>query len=497
MVVTCFASDPAAIAGDCLVLFSPSYNRLADKTLKQLDDGTRSALGTLLASEEFSGKEKQTTVLLQPDGFAATRVVLAGLGEKSKIDADTYRRAAGGLSRHASVTSSERVTFWFDAGTEPSCFQATIEGFLLGGYKHLEFKTGAGAEDKVRVRELGFAVSDKRIIKKLEKAVGRGEIIGEGQTLVRQLANTPANHLTPRKYAKRAQSLASKYGFECTVLDEAAIRKEKMGALLSVSQGSVEPPRFLVLKHKGGRDKQKPVVLVGKGVTFDAGGISLKPSLNMHEMKGDMAGSAVVLATIATAARLNLPQNIVGLIPMAENLPSGTATKPGDVVVSRKGLTIEVINTDAEGRLLLADGLDYANTFDPQVVIDVATLTGATLYILGYSGAPIMGNSTKLLDRLQEASDATAERTWPLPIWDDMREQMKSPVADLTNSGGRPAGTIAAAAFLENFVGKWPWAHVDIAYVDVEPAGRPYVPKGTTGFGLRLLIEVLSNWKRL
>ena len=291
-----------------------------------------------------------------------------------------------------------------------------------------------------------------------------------------------------------------KYCRECEKLDvdvTAAIEKEKMGALLSVTKGSDEPPRFLILRHNGGPENQKPIVLVGKGITFDSGGISLKPGLNMHEMKQDMAGSAAVLATIVTAARLGIPRNVVGLIPTCENLPSGHATRPGDVVVSRKGKTIEIINTDAEGRLILADALDYAGTFNPQAVIDIATLTGASLYILGYAGAPIVGNTPKLMDRVRDAAAATNERVWELPLWDDYREQMKSSIADLVNSGGKPAGTIAAAAFLENFIGDWPWAHIDIAYVDLEPKGSAYTPKGATGFGVRLLTELLSNWKKL
>ncbi|MFQ5500098.1 MAG: M17 family metallopeptidase, partial [Candidatus Zixiibacteriota bacterium] len=299
-----------------------------------------------------------------------------------------------------------------------------------------------------------------------------------------------------RLYAETARKLSRKHKLGCRVLDEKAIEKERMGALLSVSQGSTEPPRFVVLEHRGGSASGRPIVLVGKGVTFDTGGISLKKAQNMHEMKGDMAGSAVVLATLISCARLGVRQNVVGLIPMAENMPSGHATRPGDIVTSRKGLTIEVINTDAEGRMLLADALDYADSFKPQAVIDVATLTGAALHVLGFSGAPIMGNSPKLLDRFKTASAKTAERVWVMPIWDDFRDAMKSNIADLHNSGGAP-GTMTAGAFLESFIGDWPWVHVDIAYVDIEPKGRPYIPKGVTGIGTRMFVQLLEDWKRL
>ncbi|HWR82120.1 MAG TPA: leucyl aminopeptidase, partial [Candidatus Deferrimicrobium sp.] len=324
----------------------------------------------------------------------------------------------------------------------------------------------------------------------------RGRIIAEGQLLVRRLASAPANYLTPRLFAREAMKLARRHRLDCKVLDEKAIARERMGALLGVAKGSSEPPRFIILTYRGGKVGQKPIVLVGKGVTFDSGGISLKEALNMSEMKGDMAGAAVVLAALIAASRLKLPLNLVGLMPATENMPSGTATRPGDILRTRKGITVEVINTDAEGRLILADALDYANRFKPQAVIDIATLTGAALYILGYAGAPIIGNNRALIERVKVASEATAEKVWELPIWDEHREQMKSSIADLVNSGGKPAGTIAAASFLERFVGEWPWVHIDIAFVDVEPKGKPYVPKGATGFGLRLLVELLSNWKR-
>ncbi len=491
------AEQPQAIIADSLVLFIPEYSRITDKVLKEIDSATDGAVSTLLDSEEFTGEEKQVSVIMHPSGYQVKRIILAGLGDKKKVDVDSYRRAAGRLSQFVGLTKSSTAAFYFGKIGDPTFLQGAIEGYLLGSYKQLEFKTGKSAEDKNKLEAITFVTDNKRSLRTLEKYVERGQIIAEGQLLVRELANTPGNHLTPRMLASRAQRLARKHGVRCVILDEKAIQREKMGALLSVARGSVEPPRFIVLEYHGGRQGQKPVVLVGKGVTFDAGGISLKSALNMHQMKGDMAGAAAVLAAIITAARLKLPLNIVSLIPTTENLPSGSASKPGDIVTSRKGLTIEIINTDAEGRLILADALDYANKFEPQAVVDIATLTGASLYILGYAGAPVLGNNPKLMARLKEASATCAERVWELPIWDDHRNQMKSSIADLVNSGGKPAGTITAAAFLENFIGDWPWAHVDIAYVDYEPEGRPYIPKGITGIGLRLLVELLIGWKKL
>lgn len=482
---------------DSIVWFVSEFKNLTDKNLKALDTCTNGALQHIVETEEFSGKNGETAVLLKPDCFKSQKIILLGVGDKKNLTHDSFRKACGILSRKKSLTQSKSVLFYFDNFEEAAYFQGAIEGYILGSFKLLDYKSGESKKSKNKLSRFTFAVDNKRLLRRLETAVEKGITIAEGQVLVRTLGLTPSNYFTPKDFAAKAQELAKKYKFKCRILDENAIVKEKMGALLAVAKGSDEPPRFIIMEYNGGRKGTAPIVLVGKGVTFDSGGISLKPGLNMHEMKGDMCGAGVVLGAISTAARLGVKQNIVALIPTTENMPSGHATKPGDIHVSRKGLTIENINTDAEGRLILADALDYANKFNPQAVIDVATLTGATLYILGYAGAPIMGNNQKLLDRIMDASDNTAEKTWPLPIWDEHREQMKSSIADLVNSGGRPAGTIAAAAFLENFIGDWPWAHIDIAYVDVEPVGSAYTPKGITGIGMRLLVDVLENWKKL
>jgi leucyl aminopeptidase len=485
------------LAVDSLVLFVTEFTAVKDPLLKRLDTASRGALAALLASGEFSGKTGEIASLLKPDGFACQRIILGGIGASGKAVPENYRVAMGNISRHKGFSVVKMAAIYFDRQKDASVFQASTEGFLLGSFKMLDFKSGESAKDKSTLNEIVFAVADQGSRKKMEAAVKRGEIIAQGQLLVRRLAQLPGNHLTPQIYAGEAQSLCKVHGIECQVLDEKAIAREKMGLLMAVSQGSAEPPRFLICKYNGSKASQKPIVLVGKGVTFDAGGISLKPAADMHEMKGDMTGSAVMLATIVTAAQLRLPLNLVALMPLTENLPSGTAVKPGDVITSRKGLTVEIINTDAEGRLILADALDYANKFQPQAVIDIATLTGAALFVLGYAGAPIIGNRKPLMDGLRKAAEETGERVWEMPLWDDYKELMKSNFADLVNSGGRPAGTLTASAFLSNFIGNWPWAHIDIAYVDVEPKGKPYTPKGATGWGLRLLVELLSNWKKV
>jgi len=481
---------------DSIIVFFAEYEKINDKFLKALDVLSNGVVTTLLESGEFTGAAGEWVVIYKPEQFKARRIILAGLGAKNKIDADTFRRVMGTASREKTLKNTKKLALYFSNFNNSDYYQAAIEGYLLGSYKMLDYKTGDRAKDTDKLTEITFVVDRKAGLNKLTKGVERGIIVAEGQLLVRTLGNIPGNDLPPRVFADRARALARQHKINCQVLDEKAIEKEKMGALLSVARGSIEKPRFVILNYKGRSDNQQPIVLVGKGVTFDAGGISLKPSLNMHEMKNDMSGAAVVLATLVTAARLNIARNIIGLFSLTENMMASKVTKPGDIIISRKGLTVEVINTDAEGRLILADALDYANKFKPQAVVDIATLTGAALYVLGYAGSPIMGNNSKLMDIFRKAADDTAEKVWEMPIWEEHRNIMKSSLADLVNSGGKNAGTIAAGAFLENFIGDWPWGHIDIAYTESEPKGRPYLPTGLTGYGLRLFVSMLTNWKK-
>ncbi len=488
---------PETITADTLVIFVSQFSKISDSLLKQIDKASGSGLSTMLNAGQFEGKSNQTVELFGLEGFMSPRLILVGMGQRPASDFDKFRQAAGTIAKLQGFRKSDSVLFHLGNVKSPESFQAVVEGCMLGGYKFLQYKGDSDSQTVELPSSFTFVTSDSQTKRKADKAVSRGQILAEGQLLVRDLASTPGNYLTPKLLAGRVEKLGKKHKFSVSVLDEKQMAKKKMGALLSVSRGSTEPARFIIMKHNGGHKGQAPVVLVGKGVTFDSGGISLKAGLNMHEMKGDMTGGACVIAALTTAARLKLPLNVVGLVPATENMPAGNATKPGDVVTSRKGLTIEVINTDAEGRMILADALDYANEFKPQAVIDIATLTGASLYIIGYEGAPFFSNNKKLKAKIESASSATSERVWNMPLWDAFSESMKSPVADLWNSGGRDAGTCKAASFLEYFIGDWPWAHIDIAYVDVEPKGRPYIPKGATGIGLRLLIETLSNWKKL
>lgn len=495
MTFTCITGNGQSAAVDTLVYFCNSEKRPSGPFLKALDKDSGGALAAIYRSGEFSGKQNTHAILRRPDGWEVDNVLLAGVGAKNE-EADNYRQAAGTISTLSVAKNSRELAF--DTQSRPNAMQtsALVEGYQLGLWKLLDYKTGDDARRPLD-QTISILSANSAAAARLQKVVDRADTIAQAVALCRNLSFQPSNVLTPEILAAEAKRQGKLCGFSTQVLDVRQIEKEKMGALLAVNQGSSNQARFIIMQYKGGRKGQKPVVLIGKGVTFDTGGISIKPGLNMHEMKGDMTGSAVVISTIAAVARLKLKLNLVALVPATENVPSATAYKPGDIITARNGKTIEIINTDAEGRLILADALDYANKFEPQVVIDVATLTGATIFILGRAGAPFFSTHKKAADQLRGAAKATAEKVWELPLWPEHVEQMKSSIADLVNSGGRPAGTATAAAFLKEFIGEYPWMHIDIAYMDLEFKGQPYVPKGPTGFGTRLLIELLSNWKKL
>ena len=365
--------------------------------------------------------------------------------------------------------------------------QVAIEGVAQGGWQFTELKKQP--EDPKPELEAVELVVDRADQEQAEAGRRRGEAIAAGYLLTRNLQMQPGNICTPRYLAEQAQALGKTYGFTVTVLDLAQIKKEGMGALIAVAQGSAEEPRFIVLEYKGGTGA--PVMLIGKGVTFDSGGISIKPAQNMEDMKFDKSGATAVLGTFEVLGRLKPKINVVGLIPATENLPSGTALKPGDVIKSLAGKTIEIINTDAEGRLILCDALSYARRFKPAAVIDAATLTGAVVIALGHHAIGMLGNDEALLAEVRDAGERAGERSWPLPLWDDYRELLKSDVADVKNSGGRAAGTIAGAWFLREFVDSFPWVHLDIAgtaYLESEGAGHA---KGPTAVGVRLFTEFI------
>jgi leucyl aminopeptidase len=451
-----------------------------------VDQAAAGALGRLYAARDFSGRKDEVAVVYPPG--PAARIVLVGLGKPDAVTPAQLRRAAAiGAKRARTLGAGTAEFFLAPEGrggvAERTAGQCVAEGLAQGSWQFTEMKRPP--EDPkaplTGVTVLGAPSGD------FAEGVARGTAVGAGHLYTRNIQMLPGNVCTPTYLAAQAIELGARHGFKVTVLDRAAIVKEGMGALMAIAQGSAEEPRFIVLEYDGAAGK--PVVLVGKGVTFDTGGISIKPAANMEDMKFDMSGAAAVLGTFEALGRLKPRVRVVGLIPSAENMPSGTAVKPGDVVRSHLGKSIEVINTDAEGRLLLADALSYARRYDPAVVLDAATLTGAVVIALGHTAIGIMGNDDAVVEEARRAGERAGERGWALPLWDDYRELIKSDIADVRNTGGRPAGSITAGWFLREFVEGFPWAHLDIAGTAYTDRDDPAMAKGPTGSGTRLFTE--------
>jgi leucyl aminopeptidase len=460
-------------------------------SLGDLDRATGGILARALVAGDFKAGRDET-LIVYPTSGKAQRVLLVGMGKAGDAPRSAVRRAAGVAARRARAMGARALAFAVAREsrgdlTPKELGQVAVEGAEEGAWAFTELKQPS-EEIKPDVQDLVLVTSSEEQ-KEVEAGRATGTAVAAGQVLTRFLQMQPGNVCTPTYLAARAQELAKQHGFKLTVLDLAAIKKEGMGALLAVAQGSAQEPRFIVLEYQGGSGA--PVCLIGKGVTFDSGGISIKPAQNMEEMKFDMSGAAAVLGTFEALGRLKPKVNVVGLIPSTENLPSGTAVKPGDVVKSHLGKTIEIVNTDAEGRLILCDALSYARRFKPACMLDAATLTGAVVIALGNAATGIMGTDDRLLEEVRAAGERAGERCWPLPLWEDYREQIKSDIADVKNSGGRGAGTITGAWFLREFVDTAPWVHLDIAgtaYTDKDAAFRT---KGPTGIGVRLFTEFI------
>jgi leucyl aminopeptidase len=458
-------------------------------SLSSLDQALGGALERLLSVGDFSGKRDEVA-LLYPVG-PASRVLLVGMGKPDEISRGSLRRAAAVAAKRARSLGVPRGGFYVPvearAGVSPvEAGQAAAEGLAQGAWQFTDMKRPPDEKKPTLERIDLLAPEDHDSFAQGHRV---GSALAAGHLLARGIQVLPGNVCTPTYLARTAEELAGRHGFSITVLDKAAIIKEKMGALLAVAQGSAEEPRFIALEYKG--SDAAPVILIGKGVTFDTGGISIKPAQNMEDMKYDMSGAAAVLGTFEALGRLKPKVHAVGLIPSTENMPSGTAVKPGDVVTSHLGKTIEVINTDAEGRLILCDALSYARRYHPSCVLDIATLTGAMVVALGHGATGVMGTDDALIEETRAAGERAGERVWPLPLWDEYRDLMKSDIADVKNAGGRPAGSISAAWFLREFVEGFPWAHLDIAGTAYTERDDPTRVKGPTGIGVRLFSEFL------
>jgi len=464
----------------------------------QIDTKSNGLIGELIGSHDFEARPSQISVIYTRGSLPAKRIVLVGLGTRGEFNLEKLRAAFAKAMQHLRTLNIKRAATSSDLGFLPNSkdrvAQAVAEGALLGLYQYAPFKT-VDREHLKDVEQLTIVAEDNDF-PEINAAVENAQAIARAVYFTRDLVTAPANQMTPAILAKEAGEIATRRGVSCTVLDKVKLNELGMNSLLSVASGSNEEPKFIILEYRGGETDAAPIVLIGKGITFDSGGICIKPSEKMDQMKSDMAGGGAVMGAIMASAELRLPLNIVALIPATENMPSGTALKPGDVFTSYSGKTIEVINTDAEGRLILADALAYASNYKPAAIIDVATLTGACVIALGDDVIGMLGTDDKLKGELQEAARQTGELVWELPLWENYQEQIKSDIADYKNHGGRSAGAITAAAFLSKFVGDFPWVHLDIAGPAWADKDKTYIPKGASGVGVRLLIEFLRNRAR-
>jgi leucyl aminopeptidase len=459
-----------------------------------VDAALKGTISQLIKQGDIKGKLNEITVLHCAGKAAAARVVVVGLGKKAELTLDKVRGAVGETCRYLKQKGVDRLASGImGAGINKikteDAVQAIAEGAILGLYsfrKHITKKENNHTE----VKELAIVGQDTKII---VKAINKAKVIGEATNLARDLANEPSNFMTPADLAKAARKVAGDYHLKIEVLEKQQMASLGMGALLGVAQGSQQPPRFIILTYKGKKSNVIDMALVGKGITFDSGGISIKPSEGMHEMKTDMAGAASVIAALGAIAQLKPAINVTAIAPATENMPSGTAQKPGDIVKAMNGKTIEVLNTDAEGRLILADALSYAKKLGAKAIIDIATLTGSCRSTLGTICTGAFSNNQPLADKLISAGNEVGERAWQFPMFEEYGEMIKSDIADIQNTGAKYAGAITAAKFLAEFVGDTPWVHLDIAGTSETDKDKGYQIKGATGNPVRTLVNLVMK----
>ena len=496
MRVTVQVGKVETAATEVLVLTHCDGEGLGTQDAALLDRALGGSLRKLLQSKEFEGKANEVLLYHTQGSVPAKRLVLVGLGKKNDVTLETIRQAIGTAAKRARQAKAGSFTVVLPTVTPAGMSsvevaQAMVEGAILGSYQFTVYRTAAAEH---AVEGMKILIPQKGQLKQVSEGVRRGIATAEATVFVRDLCNHPSNVLTPTKVAEEAKAIAKAEKISIKILEQKEMERLGMGALLGVARGSQEPPKFIILEYNGTKKKdERPVVLVGKTITFDTGGISLKPAENMEHMKADMTGGAEVLASIRAAARLKLPLRLISILPVAENMPGGRAMKPGDVVTTLSGKTVEVQNTDAEGRLILADGLAYAMRYKPAALIDIATLTGACVVALGQFAIGMFGTDQALKEQVRKSGQKAGERVWEMPLWEEYFEQLKSDVADMRNIGGRGGGMITAALFLSKFVGDCPWVHLDIASTDWSERERAYVPKGPTAIGTRLLLQYLID----
>ncbi len=473
----------------CLVVGVYERHR-GGPALEALDQASGGRLRRVLRKGDFHGRCGESLMLYDIEGLAAARLLLLGLGKQKGFSARDFGEALRKATPALDQANIGALAVCLPGETDAyALVREAIAGIEAAVYRFDQCKSDPEKPRKP-LRQVTFLSADRRDLKRVQKACAHGQAIANGSRLARDLGNLPGNICTPTYLAEQARKLArGQRKLKVTVLEEKDMEKLGMGALLSVSRGSRQPAKLIVMEYKGGKRDSKPVALVGKGLTFDAGGISIKPAQAMDEMKYDMCGGASVFGTLAACVELDLPINVVGVVPSSENLPDGDANKPGDIVTTMSGQTVEVLNTDAEGRLILCDALTYTERFNPAAVIDIATLTGACIIALGHHASGLMANDDRLAEEIDRAGEAANDRVWRLPLWDDYQKQLDSNFADMANIGGRAAGTITAACFLSRFTRSFKWAHLDIA-------GTAWVSgkdKGATGRPVPLLTQFLMK----
>ena len=482
---------------ELLLLFSFELPQPLEGPIQRVDLEWKGFISDLMKQGDFKGELFECRLLYTYGALPAKRVLLTGLGKKDEFDLERWRGAAskaGQFIRNSGIKQFAFPIMKFNALSEVELAEAFVTGLRLGTYQFNEFKT----LERDKIQEIGEAIIlgvTAEEIQSLKEGVRKGQIVSEAVCMARDLVNGPSNKVTPTVLAEKAQQIAKRYGMEIQVLEVSQAEAMGMGAFVAVAKGSQEPGKFITLEYNKGKELDT-IALVGKGITFDSGGISIKPSEKMERMKDDMSGAAVVLAAMQAASEFQLPLHLVGIMPATENLPSGKAYKPGDILKTLSGQTVEVISTDAEGRLILSDALTYSLRYQPKAIIDLATLTGACVIALGDYVIGLFGNDESLLSRIEKASGKTGERGWRLPLWDEYFEYLKSDVADFRNVGTRSAGAIIGAIFLSKFVEKTPWVHLDIAGPASIEKEKPYIPRGGTGAGVRLLIQLLRDWEK-
>jgi leucyl aminopeptidase len=491
------AASPADIDTELLAVPIFEGDAMA-ADLRALDQATGGALMRAQESRELRGRLYELLVTpVTSDGWRPTRISFIGAGKRSEFTLERLRRVSTAAALNARERRVQRFA-WLNRGELPiiRAVQAATEGIALSAFSGDRYKSGERGAPPIDEALIAAADGEPS---ELEAAINRGRILGESSNIARELSNEPSNVLTPTAFAERAAEICAAAGIGVDVLDEHDIAELRMGLLLGVARGSAEPPRVIVMRHQPAGAPTAPVLgLIGKGITFDTGGISIKPADGMERMKDDMAGGAAVICAMRAIGLLNAPINVIGVVPTTENMPGGKALKPGDVLTSASGKTVEVINTDAEGRLILGDGLWYAQKLGATHLVDVATLTGAAVVALGKVTSAIFGQPDAWVDVVRRTAEDAGDRCWPMPLYEEYADQLRSEIADMLNTGGRPAGACTAAIFLKEFAGGLPWAHLDVAGTAWADDAKPWMVKGASGVAVRGLAELAftsARWK--